>query len=93
MHNYNVRAGQTNYSSWSSKYLTNEYNNNWKYQRAVFMHGTHSYYDIGVAMDDCVIVFECLYTKCLRSFRIGYQEKTTETICSWDLMVESIAPC
>ena len=27
---YNVTAGQTNYSSWSSKYLTNEQNNNWK---------------------------------------------------------------
>ena len=30
MHSYNVSAGQTNYSSWSSKYLTNKHNNIWK---------------------------------------------------------------
>ena len=42
-----------------------------------------------------------LCTACLGSFRtfavfystLGYQEKATETICSWNLMVESVAPC
>ena len=43
-------------SSWRSKYLTNEHNNNWKKQSAVFMHGTHSYYDMGVDTVDCGIV-------------------------------------
>ena len=52
------------------------------------MHGTHSYYDMGVAMVDCVIVI--VYTLHvwgpleLQLFysTLGYQEKATETICS-----------
>ena len=52
------------------------------------MHGTYSYNDMGVAMVDCVIV--TVYTLhvwgplelelCYST--LGYQEKTTETICS-----------
>ena len=54
---YNVTVGQTNYSSWSSKYLTNKHNNNWNSEVLhVFMHDAQSYYDMGVAMVDCVIV-------------------------------------
>ena len=60
------------------------------------MHGTHSQYDMGVVMVNCVIVIAYtlhvwgpleLYST------LGYQEKATETICSWNLMVESVAPC
>ena len=52
------------------------------------MHGTNSYYDMGVAMVDCVIAI--VYTLQvwgpleLQLFysTLGYQEKATETICS-----------
>ena len=61
----------------------------------------HSYYDMGVAMVDCVIVI-IVYTlhvwgplevQLFIVHTLGYQEKATETICSWNLMVESVAPC
>ena len=59
----------------------------------------YSYYDMGVAMVDCVIVI--VYTLHVWGLlevqlfysTLGYQEKATETICSWNLMVESVAPC
>ena len=51
------------------------------------MHGIHSYYDIGVAIVDCiiVIVYIRMYIVCLGSFRssvvfystLGYQEKVS----------------
>ena len=60
----------------------------------------HSYYDMGEAMVDCVIVIVYTLHVSLGSFRtstfysaLGYQEKATETICSLHLMVESVAPC
>ena len=89
MRSYNVTAGQINYSSWSTKYLTNEHNNNWKERSAKLMHGTiHSYYDMGVAMVDCVIVITYilhfwgpLELQLFYSI-LGCQEKATETICS-----------
>ena len=63
------------------------------------MHRTRSYYDMGLAIVDCVIVI--VYTLHvwgpleLQLFysTLGYQEKATETICSWNLMVESVALC
>ena len=58
--------------------------------KAMFMHGTHSYYDLGVAMIDCVFVIDyTLHVWAIRSLRtlivlystLGYLEKATETIC------------
>ena len=67
--------------------------------------GTHSYYDVGVAMVDCVTVI--VYTACLGSFidlerllyinTVGDQEKATEIdfndcICCSMLAYRSLAP-
>ena len=53
------------------------------------MHGTLSYYDMGVVMFDCVIVVVYVLHVCLGPLELqlfyntlGYQEKATETICS-----------
>ena len=52
------------------------------------MHGTPAFI-MDVAMVDCVTVALELYFYST----MGYQEKATETICSWNSMVESVAPC
>ena len=65
------------------------------HSKALCLCVAHSYYDIGVALVDCVIVivytlhvwgpFELFYST------LGYQEKAIVT--TWNLMVESLAPC
>ena len=48
---------------------------------------------MGVAMVDCVTVIVDVWGPLEPHLVYSYQEKATETICSWNLMVKSVAPC
>ena len=51
---------------------------------------------MGEAMVDCVTVIVDVWGPLepqLVYSTLSYQEKATETICSWNLMVKSVAPC